>query len=825
LFLFLKGTTAEQDNRFSDKQKKLLKTLQFPPEFAQKVDMKKVNLDTIKSWITERINTILESEDEILENFVFNQLECETPDPRHMQINLTGFLNAKKAREFMTELWTMLVSAQEAPDGVPPVLVEQRMRMERELMKLEAEKVKREAAVAPKRSPVRSPSVPKRVRSPLESAEHSRYSWNQEKDRDGGRNDLGRRESEWGKGTQKRWKHERSRSRADEIRRGRDWCHERYGASESRNWRRSNDRRRKYHRDTSAHKDYSRSRRGQTRDDQEHASSSPKKRFVEERKLELHLSCSSEKAAIPPPRTPSSDAEEPESSGRSENNRKREVSPTVVDNRCTERSYPTDSIDQRRKEEYELASLVITDQFLRYFFRNQTDSLTRGDNEMTTKGGGSPNRSGSEGPLGSSTVGDNGKNQLLRADEPVRHKSDQQKRYCRPKYRRSRSRRHSHSSHRKRTEDSKRHHQSQQRNRLSKSPNRSQHSNHRRHRSNRDKRDERTHHGDFSPSSVGESRSKRQNTESRRKINASYERCQNEENKDSLPAGGRHDTLDGRRHRQHSRSPRRTLDSTRDRRRTSNRNEGASLVEYGSNDSLDGLEEKSRDLAESGKSGKEGNRHAHKRGFDKDECMKYMSKKQMKELRAQYLSTDTSEVSDGDLVQNFPISYSSEGSSEDKDLVDQKTVTDNENLEFVLPRSYQKHQAVVEKGSKVEKEKGRPNSPIAESRKRCDDEKVCQQEGTRSKRSCSAERLSKKGGRSLYSSGDNMGSSNLTNRKRKRSHEKRPKDKRRKKHKKSSKSKHEKRVREQSMSDNGGGNSESEKLRSIALKSLRNRNK
>ncbi|CDW58817.1 hypothetical protein TTRE_0000714201 [Trichuris trichiura] len=171
----------------------------------------------------------------------------------------------------------------------------------------------------------------------------------------------------------------------------------------------------------------------------------------------------------------------------------------------------------------------------------------------------------------------------------------------------------------------------------------------------------------------------------------------------------------GGRHRQHSRSPRKTLDSTRDRRPTSNRNEGASLVEYGSNDSLDGLEEKSRDLPESGKSGKEGNRHTRKRGFDKDECMKYMSKKQMKELRAQYLSTDTSEVSDGDLVQNFPLSYSSEGSSENKDLVDQKTVTDTENLEFVLPRSYQKHQAFVEKGLKVEKEKKRTKSPVVEA--------------------------------------------------------------------------------------------------------------
>jgi len=34
---FFKGTSSEQDTRFSDKQSKLLKSLKFPPEFDKKV--------------------------------------------------------------------------------------------------------------------------------------------------------------------------------------------------------------------------------------------------------------------------------------------------------------------------------------------------------------------------------------------------------------------------------------------------------------------------------------------------------------------------------------------------------------------------------------------------------------------------------------------------------------------------------------------------------------------------------------------------------------------------------------------------------------------
>lgn len=46
------------------------------------------------------------------------------PDPKKIQINLTGFLHGKNAREFMAELWALLISAQENPAGIPDSLLD-----------------------------------------------------------------------------------------------------------------------------------------------------------------------------------------------------------------------------------------------------------------------------------------------------------------------------------------------------------------------------------------------------------------------------------------------------------------------------------------------------------------------------------------------------------------------------------------------------------------------------------------------------------------------------------------------------------------------------
>jgi len=80
---FFRGTSADQDNRFSDKEKKLLKQMKFEDVLLTKIDMKKVKLDVLKPWLTERVSEILGMEDDVLVEFIFNQLEMANPDPRN----------------------------------------------------------------------------------------------------------------------------------------------------------------------------------------------------------------------------------------------------------------------------------------------------------------------------------------------------------------------------------------------------------------------------------------------------------------------------------------------------------------------------------------------------------------------------------------------------------------------------------------------------------------------------------------------------------------------------------------------------------------------
>ncbi|CAH8588961.1 unnamed protein product [Schistosoma mattheei] len=121
---FFKGTSAEQDARFADKKKKLMKTMKFGENLAQKVDMSKINLESIRPWIVKRITELLNFEDEVVCDYIFNQLEERHPDPKEIQINITGFLNSKNARVFLSELWDLLLSAMQTPDGVPAAFLE-----------------------------------------------------------------------------------------------------------------------------------------------------------------------------------------------------------------------------------------------------------------------------------------------------------------------------------------------------------------------------------------------------------------------------------------------------------------------------------------------------------------------------------------------------------------------------------------------------------------------------------------------------------------------------------------------------------------------------
>jgi len=124
---FYRGTSTDQVTHFKDTDKKLVaqmeKKKQFPANFSESVDMKKVSLDVIKPWIRKRICELMGLEDDIVIEYCISQLsEEQAPgaklDPKSLQLNLTPFME-RKAKVFCSELWTHLLSAQESSVGVP----------------------------------------------------------------------------------------------------------------------------------------------------------------------------------------------------------------------------------------------------------------------------------------------------------------------------------------------------------------------------------------------------------------------------------------------------------------------------------------------------------------------------------------------------------------------------------------------------------------------------------------------------------------------------------------------------------------------------------
>ncbi|KAJ5714836.1 uncharacterized protein N7483_012017 [Penicillium malachiteum] len=103
---------------------KLLRQTKFPPEFSRKVDMTKVNIEVMKKWIAGRISEILGNEDDVVIELCFNLLEgARYPNIKALQIQLTGFLD-KDTSNFCKELWSLCLSGQENPQGVPKELLE-----------------------------------------------------------------------------------------------------------------------------------------------------------------------------------------------------------------------------------------------------------------------------------------------------------------------------------------------------------------------------------------------------------------------------------------------------------------------------------------------------------------------------------------------------------------------------------------------------------------------------------------------------------------------------------------------------------------------------
>ncbi|KAI3873201.1 hypothetical protein MKX03_034291 [Papaver bracteatum] len=115
---FFRGTSADQDTRFSNKQAKLLKSQKFAPELDHLVDIRKVKMDVVKPWIATRVTEFLGFEDEVLINFIYGLLDGKEINGKEVQIQLTGFME-KNTGKFMKELWNLLRSAEQNASGVP----------------------------------------------------------------------------------------------------------------------------------------------------------------------------------------------------------------------------------------------------------------------------------------------------------------------------------------------------------------------------------------------------------------------------------------------------------------------------------------------------------------------------------------------------------------------------------------------------------------------------------------------------------------------------------------------------------------------------------
>lgn len=145
-------TSQDQVSFFPDKEKKLIEGRKWPPEFEEDVDMSKVNLDVISTWIQTRLTQILGVEDDIIVAYCRQQLlpvddasdhtsSSKRICPKKLTINMTGFLNNKKAAIFVKELWLLLLDAQSNPGGIPQQFIDDKTTQLQEKQE-EAKRVK-----------------------------------------------------------------------------------------------------------------------------------------------------------------------------------------------------------------------------------------------------------------------------------------------------------------------------------------------------------------------------------------------------------------------------------------------------------------------------------------------------------------------------------------------------------------------------------------------------------------------------------------------------------------------------------------------------------
>jgi len=111
-----------------DADGKLLSAMQLPEVLGKAVDADKVNLAVMDGWVERELKRELGFEDDILVGMVCNKLRENPINVKALAVELAAFLQHDAALKFLASLWALLLEAQESPDGLPRVLVQERMK-------------------------------------------------------------------------------------------------------------------------------------------------------------------------------------------------------------------------------------------------------------------------------------------------------------------------------------------------------------------------------------------------------------------------------------------------------------------------------------------------------------------------------------------------------------------------------------------------------------------------------------------------------------------------------------------------------------------------
>merc|ERR1712110_538978 len=111
-------------------------TIPYAEGLDKKVDLRRVNLDALKPWIADKIARLITEEDgctvppDVAIDFCYKQLSLKSilNNGKEMQHNISTLIQVKPAQVYMSELWPLLLSAQNSPMGIPVAMVEAKKR-------------------------------------------------------------------------------------------------------------------------------------------------------------------------------------------------------------------------------------------------------------------------------------------------------------------------------------------------------------------------------------------------------------------------------------------------------------------------------------------------------------------------------------------------------------------------------------------------------------------------------------------------------------------------------------------------------------------------